>query len=163
MCDRALHLEKQQENSLVWTAQSKMLVDSMLDDVYAVLQPTKEQQEARRYVIHFVDNFVKSRIQGEFLFYLCSISLHLGFRWDDFLLCLEKNGNWYGQRMRRGRKSYPCCHGPGPPICWECLVCFFGEEYVLLMLSLLCRKPHYSVWVICNGLVYGLKWLGPFS
>lgn len=87
MCDRALHLEKQQENSLVWTAQSKMLVDSMLDDVYAVLQPTKEQQEARRYVIHFVDNFVKSRIQGEFLFYLCSISLHLGFRWDGFLLC----------------------------------------------------------------------------
>lgn len=80
MCDRALHLEKQQENSLVWTAQSKMLVDSMLDDVYAVLQPTKEQQEARRYVIHFVDNFVKSRIQGEFLFYFCSISLQLGFR-----------------------------------------------------------------------------------
>lgn len=39
-------------------------MDRMVNDVYMILQPTKEQQDARRRVIHFVDTFVKQRIPG---------------------------------------------------------------------------------------------------
>jgi hypothetical protein len=49
---------------LQWDPESKRLVDRMLNDVYIGLQPTKEQQEARRSVIKFVDTFVKQRIHG---------------------------------------------------------------------------------------------------
>jgi hypothetical protein len=65
MYDRALQLEKQQEQCLQWTPQKLKLVDRMLDEVYGELQPTKEERDARCYVIQFVDNFVKLRIPGK--------------------------------------------------------------------------------------------------
>ena len=64
MCERALQFENQREDMLQWDPESKRLVDSMLNDVYVGLQPTKEQQDARRRVIQFVDTFVKQRIHG---------------------------------------------------------------------------------------------------
>lgn len=69
MCERALQLEKQRENTLVWNPECRRLVDSMLLDVYMDLQPTKEQRDARRSVIDFVDTVVKQRMHG-----MCSFS-----------------------------------------------------------------------------------------
>lgn len=66
MCERALQLEKR-ENSLQWNPETRRLMDRMVNDVYMVLQPTKEQQDARRSVIHFVDTFVKQRIPGSYI------------------------------------------------------------------------------------------------
>ncbi|KAG0554366.1 hypothetical protein KC19_12G085500 [Ceratodon purpureus] len=64
MFERALQFETQREDMLQWDPESKRLVDRMLIDVYVGLQPTKEQQDARRSVIQFVDTFVKQRIHG---------------------------------------------------------------------------------------------------
>ena len=65
MFERALQFETQREDMLQWDPESKRLVDRMLIDVYVGLQPTKEQQDARRSVIQFVDTFVKQRIHGK--------------------------------------------------------------------------------------------------
>lgn len=64
MYERALQLEKSRENTLQWDPESRRLVDRVLEDVYTVLQPTKEQRADRRNVVQFVDTFVKQRIQG---------------------------------------------------------------------------------------------------
>lgn len=64
MCERALQLEKQRENTLVWNPECRRVVDRMLSDVYMVFQPTKEQRDARLSVIQFVDNVVRQRIHG---------------------------------------------------------------------------------------------------
>lgn len=53
---------------------------------------------------------------------------------------LENNGNWYGQRMRKGRKSSQCCHCRGPPIHgMSCL--FLGKANVYLY----CAGSHITV------------------
>lgn len=64
MCERASQFESQRENMLQWDSESRRMVDRMLNDVYIGLQPTKEQQVARRSVIQFVDAFVKQRLYG---------------------------------------------------------------------------------------------------
>jgi hypothetical protein len=56
---------------------------------------------------------------------------------------LEKNGNWYGQRMRRERKSCPCCHGPGPPICRASCLFLWGRMCALMFLY--CAGSHITV------------------
>ena len=53
-----------------------------------------------------------------------------------FSCVLEKTGNWYAHRMRRGRESYPCCHGPGPPICQASCLFLWGRLCALMFISI---------------------------